>query len=81
MIQAAVADAASPKMIKAANHAAANAILHYIKAQNVSATRLTVTFDGASATVSVFGVARDQATKEKITLYCRNVVGVAKVRK
>jgi len=51
----------------------------YIKAQNLSATGLTVTYDGATSTVSVFGVAPDQATKEKIALCCGNVAGVAKV--
>jgi nucleoid-associated protein YgaU len=65
--------------IKAANDAAADAIMDYIKAQNLSATGLTVTFDGASSTVSVFGVAPDQATKEKIALCCGNVSGVAAV--
>ncbi len=65
--------------IAAANAAAGDAILDYIKAQNLSATALTVTFDGASSTVSVFGVAKDQATMEKIVLCCGNVAGVSKV--
>ena len=43
----------------AANAAAGDAILDYIKSQNLSATGLTVTFDGATSTVSVFGVAPD----------------------
>src|SRR4029453_18885303 len=47
--------------------------------QNLSATGLTVTFDGASATVSVYGVAPDQATKEKIALCAGNVAGVVAV--
>src|SRR5512140_1085267 len=64
---------------KAANAAAGDAILEYIKSQNLSATGLTVTFDGATSTASVFGVASDQATKEKIALCCGNVAGVAKV--
>ena len=64
---------------KAANDAAGDAILDYIKAQGLSATGLTVTFDGATATASVFGVAPDQATKEKIVLCCGNVAGVDKV--
>ncbi len=63
----------------AANAAAADAIMGYIKSQNLSATGLTVTFDGATSTVSVFGVAPDQATKEKIALCCGNVAGVEKV--
>lgn len=63
----------------AANAAAGDAILEYIKSQNLSATGLTVTFDGATSTVSVFGVAPDQATKEKIALCCGNVAGVTAV--
>ena len=78
-MQEAAAAPADDGKIKAANDAAADAILDYIKAQNLSATGLTVTFDGASSTVSVFGVAPDQATKEKIALCCGNVAGVAAV--
>lgn len=63
----------------AANRTAAEAIENYIKTQNLDATGLTVTFDGASRTVTVFGVAPDQATKEKILLCCGNVKGVAQV--
>lgn len=59
----------------AANRTAAEAIENYIKTQNLDATGLTVTFDGASRTVTVFGVAADQATKEKILLCCGNVKG------
>ena len=81
--QAAMTDAkAAPTdeaKVGAANAAAADAILDYIKSQNLSATGLTVTFDGATSTASVFGVAPDQATKEKIALCCGNVAGVAKV--
>ena len=73
-VAAAPADEAK---IKAANDAAADAIMDYIRTQNLSATGLTVTFDAASSTVSVFGVAPDQATKEKIALCCGNVAGVA----
>jgi len=75
-VAAAPADGAK---IKAANDAAADAIMDYIHAQNLDATGLTVTFDGAASTVSVFGVAPDQATKEKIALCCGNVAGVAAV--
>jgi nucleoid-associated protein YgaU len=64
---------------KAANDAAGDAILGYIKAQNLSATGLTVTFDGATSTVSLYGVAADQATKEKIALAAGNVAGVSSV--
>ena len=74
------ADPSSDAKIKAANDAAGDAIVTYIKAQNLSATGLTVTFDGASSTVAVYGVAPDQATREKIVLCCGNVAGVSAVK-
>jgi nucleoid-associated protein YgaU len=73
------ADPNNEAKVQAANAAAGDAIIDYVKSQNLSATGLTVTFDGATSTVSVFGVAPDQATKEKIALCCGNVAGVAKV--
>ena len=73
------ADTANAEKAAAANGAAGDAIVEYIKAQNLSATGLTVTFDGAASAASVFGVAPDQATKEKIVLCCGNVAGVAQV--
>ena len=62
-----------------ANAAAASAIEEYIATQKLSADGLRVEFDGASSTVTVAGVAPDQATKEKILLCCGNVTGVAQV--
>ena len=76
---AAQADPGSADKAKAANDAAADAILAYIKSQNLQATGLTVTFDGASATATVYGVAENQATREKIVLCCGNVHGVVAV--
>src|SRR5690242_12165436 len=73
-------DASSQNNVQAANSAAADAILEYVKSQNLSATGLTVTYDGATSTVTVFGVAPDQATREKIVLCCGNVAGVAAVK-
>ena len=73
------AEPSNEAKMKAANDAAGDAILEYIKAQNLSATGLTATFDGASGTVSVYGVAPDQATKEKIVLAAGNVTGVERV--
>ena len=78
MQDAAVAPSDDAK-VKAANDAAGDSIVEYIKSQNLSATGLTVTYDGTSATVTVYGVAPDQATMEKIVLCCGNVSGVAKV--
>jgi nucleoid-associated protein YgaU len=70
-------DPSSADKQKAANDAAADAIMAYIESQGLKATGLTVTFDGTTATV--YGVAPDQATKEKIVLCCGNVQGVASV--
>jgi len=76
-IAAAQADPSSADKAKAANDAAADAILAYIDAQGLKATGLTVTFDGSTATV--YGIADSQAAKEKIVLCCGNVQGVAAV--
>ncbi|VVE48662.1 peptidase M23B [Pandoraea morbifera] len=62
-----------------ANRKAADAIQNYINTQNLNITGLTVTFDGATRTVSVFGVAADQAAREKALLCAGNVKGVEKV--
>ena len=63
----------------AADAAAGDAILAYIKSQNLDATALTVTYDSGSEVVTVYGVAKDQATKEKIILCCGNVANVSRV--
>jgi nucleoid-associated protein YgaU len=78
-IQDAATAPADEAKAKAANDAAADAIMGYINSQGLKATGLTVTFDGASSTVTVYGVAPDQATMEKIVLCCGNVAGVTKV--
>ncbi len=70
------ADAAA---IADANREAATAIEKYINSMGLSATGLTVTYDGASATAKVYGIAKDQATKEKIVLAAGNVHGIAAV--
>ena len=79
-VKEASADPSSQAKAQAANAAAADAILEYVKGQGLSATGLTVTYDGATSTASVFGVAPDQATREKIVLCCGNVAGVAAVK-
>ncbi len=63
----------------AADAAAGDAILSYIKSQNLDATALTVTYDSGTEVVTVYGVAKDQATKEKIILCCGNVANVSRV--
>lgn len=70
---------ADPAAIATANRDAATAIEKYIATLGLTATGLTVTYDGASATAKVYGVAKDQATKEKIILAAGNVHGIAAV--
>lgn len=65
--------------VDSANAQAAAAITKYIAAMGLSAQGLDVRYDGASQTVSVSGVAPDQATREKIVLCCGNVAAVSKV--
>jgi nucleoid-associated protein YgaU len=62
-----------------ANRAAADAILGYVKAQNLPTIGITVAFDGATSTVKVAGSVPDQESKEKILLCCGNVAGVEHV--
>ncbi len=72
-------DATAKAKAEALNRSAGDAIEAYVKAQDLAATGLTVTFDGATGVATVFGIAADQASKEKILLCCGNVGGVAKV--
>ena len=76
---AATVSAAPAPGVADMNETAAVAIEKYIATQNLTAQNLDVKFDGATQTVTVSGVAADQATKEKIVLCCGNVSGVAKV--
>ncbi|HEX2540405.1 MAG TPA: peptidoglycan-binding protein LysM [Caldimonas sp.] len=73
------APAAAQPDIGALNETAAQAIERYIGSQGLKADGLDVKYDGATQTVTVSGVAPDQATKEKIVLCCGNVSSVAKV--
>jgi nucleoid-associated protein YgaU len=59
--------------------AAADAIMAHIRAQELDATGLTVRFDGKTSTVTIYGVAPDQSTREKIVLLAGNVEGVENV--
>ncbi len=73
------AGAAAAPDIAALNATAGQAIENYIASQQLTAEGLDVAYDGASQTVTVSGVAPDQATREKIVLCCGNVAAVAKV--
>ena len=79
--QAASAPAAQadPAAMDAANREAATAIEKYINSMGLTVTGLTVTYDGAKATAKVYGIAKDQATKEKVILSAGNIHGVAAV--
>ncbi|MHA6907203.1 peptidoglycan-binding protein LysM [Ralstonia pseudosolanacearum] len=75
---AAPADAsADADAAEAANRAKGEAIEQYIAQQGLTATALSVQVDGDQA--KVFGVAADQATREKIILCCGNVTGIQSV--
>ncbi len=65
--------------LDAANREAATAIENHINTLGLTITALTVTFDGATAVAKVYGVAKDQATKEKAILAAGNVHGVSGV--
>lgn len=78
-IAEAQADPAAEEKAKVASDAAGDAIVTYIHTQNLDATGLLVTFDAHAGSVTVYGVAPDQATREKIVLCCGNVTGVAAV--
>jgi nucleoid-associated protein YgaU len=77
--EAGAASAASKPDVAAMNQTAADAILKYIASQNLPTDKLSVTFDGASATVTVSGLVPDQATREKIVLCSGNVKSVEHV--
>lgn len=77
--QSPAAPAAPAANVAQLSEVAATAIEKYIATQGLKAEGLDVKFDAASQTVTVSGVAADQATKEKIVLCCGNVDGVAHV--
>jgi nucleoid-associated protein YgaU len=78
-VESAPDDEAAKARLEELNRTAADAIEAYVNTQGLSVTGLTVTFDGATGTATVFGVAGDQASKEKVLLCCGNVTGVSQV--
>jgi nucleoid-associated protein YgaU len=71
--------AADPAALAEANREAGGAIEAHINSLGLTVTALTVTFDSASGIAKVYGVAKDQATREKAILAAGNVHGVAGV--
>ena len=61
------------------NAKAAQAIEKYVNSQNLGATDVNISYDGAAGKVTVTGQAPTQAAKEKITLCCGNVASVTAV--
>jgi nucleoid-associated protein YgaU len=78
-VKAAEAPTADPAAKANADREAATAIENHLAKFNFAVTALTVTFDTASGTAKVFGVAKDQATQEKVILAAGNVEGVSSV--
>ena len=78
-VEAAAADSGAAERLADLNAKAAAAILAYIGTQGLDACALSVSFDGATSTVTASGSVSDQATKEKILLCCGNVDGVEQV--
>ncbi len=61
------------------NKQAGDAIKAYIEKQNLGLSGLDVTFDGASGTVTLVGIAPDQESAEKAGLAAGNVAAVSSV--
>ena len=74
------AAAATPEEVSALSKTAGDAIAAYVNKMGLKVDALQVSFDAPSATVTVAGVAPDQATKEKVLLCCGNVASVAAVK-
>ena len=77
-VQAAPAKA-DPAVLADANREAGTAIENHINTLGFTVTALTVTFDGATGIAKVYGVAKDQETREKVILAAGNINGVAGV--
>ena len=77
--QAAAAAAPTPENVAKLSDAAGAAIADSVRAQVLRVDALDVKFDSSNGTVTVAGVAPDQATREKVVLCCGNVANVTKV--
>ena len=77
--QEAAAAKPTPENVAALNKTASDAIATYINSMGLKIDALQVSYDGTSGTVTVAGVAPDQATREKVLLCCGNVANVSSV--
>ncbi|WP_372658134.1 peptidoglycan-binding protein LysM [Hydrogenophaga sp.] len=71
--------ASDPALAAQANQAAGQAIANYIASMKLNVEGLSVDYEGTTETVTVSGIAPDQATREKVVLCCGNVSSVASV--
>ena len=78
--QATAAAKPTPENVAALSKAAGDAIAAHINTLGLKVESLQVGFDAPSGTVTVSGVAADQATKEKVLLACGNVHQVSSVK-
>jgi len=78
-VKAAEQAAADPAKKAEADRAAATAIEAHVGKLGLKITAFTVTFDTATGIAKVYGVADDQANKEKAILAAGNVEGVSGV--
>lgn len=78
--QEAAAAKPTPENVAALSKTAGDAIATYINSMGLKVEGLEVSFDAPSGTVTVAGVAPDQATKEKVLLCCGNVAQVSSVK-
>lgn len=78
--QETAAAAPTPENVAALSKTAGDAIETYVKSMNLPVEGLDVSFDAPTGTVTVAGVAPDQATKEKVLLCCGNVAQVSAVK-
>ena len=78
--QEAAAAAPTSENVAALSKTAGDAIATHINSMGLKVEDLQVSFDAPSGTVTVAGVAPDQATKEKVLLCCGNVAQVSSVK-
>ncbi|MBS3996423.1 MAG: peptidoglycan-binding protein LysM [Hydrogenophaga sp.] len=73
------APTAKPQDMAELNRTAGDAIVRYINSMGLKVDDLKIDFDAGTETVTVSGMAADQATREKVVLCCGNVATVSRV--
>jgi len=65
--------------LAAPNRTAADSIKRYVASKGLPTDKLSLSYDGASSTVTISGTVPDQATREKIVVCCGNIASVQHV--